>query len=505
MNNNKDTNNKRRTKGDYIEHLTRGRKKIIINKDGDITKNNILSIWESILPMVLERFSDINFLYNYEKGKQPILERVGTIREDINSKIVENRASEIIDFKTNYQFGKGIYYVRRDEKDSKIGVINDIFANLGKSSLDVSLTRWLYTCGLGYRYVRIGKSVDNPLIIKTLDPRYTGKVIYNDIEETEVFTYTMLSNNPLLNVSSIYDCTVFIYSNTFSCIINNGVVENWQTFKDGVVHNPIIEYEANADRMGSFQRVLPLLDAINLLQSDRLNAVNQFVQSYMIFKNINIDMDKITEFKEMGALKITSLDGLDADVKLLNDELDQTYVQTLKNDLINAINEICSLPDRNGAGKTSGDTGSAVAMRDGWESAETSAKQLDAYFKPSEYKMLNIVCDALNYWGDELTLRDEAWTNLDVKDIDIKFLRNPRIDLTTSSNALTTMMKNGIDPKEALNITELFPDVETVYRKSEEMMLAVQKALIGINTQERTLNTNGERELIENTEETEHE
>ena len=44
--------------------------------------------------------------------------------------------------------------------------------------------------------------------------------------------------------------------------------------------------------MGSFEAVIPLLDAINNLQSDRLDGVDQFIQSLLVFYNCKLGTDE---------------------------------------------------------------------------------------------------------------------------------------------------------------------------------------------------------------------
>lgn len=43
----------------------------------------------------------IDYLFNYYKGKQPILNKKKVVREDINHIVVENHAFEIVEFKNH--------------------------------------------------------------------------------------------------------------------------------------------------------------------------------------------------------------------------------------------------------------------------------------------------------------------------------------------------------------------------------------------------------------------
>ena len=92
---------------------------------------------------------------------------------------------------------------------------------------------------------------------------------------------------------------------------------------------PIFEYPANNARLGSFEIVLPLLDAINNVESNRLDGVEQFIQAFVKFVNCDITTDDFVALKELGAIKVKSADGANADVDIVTQELNQVQTQTL--------------------------------------------------------------------------------------------------------------------------------------------------------------------------------
>lgn len=115
---------------------------------------------------------------------------------------------------------------------------------------------------------------------------------------------------------------------------------------------PIIEYPANSARLGAFEVVLGLLDALNNTVSNRMDGIEQFVQAFMKFVNCDIDEEQFTALKEMGAIKIKGEPGNPADVDIVSKELNQTQVQVTKDDIYQMILIICGMPDRNGANRT---------------------------------------------------------------------------------------------------------------------------------------------------------
>ena len=57
----------------------------------------------NILPQVMREHEknsyEINYLYNYYKGKQPILKKQKNVRPEINNKVLENNEFKIVELK----------------------------------------------------------------------------------------------------------------------------------------------------------------------------------------------------------------------------------------------------------------------------------------------------------------------------------------------------------------------------------------------------------------------
>jgi SPP1 family phage portal protein len=92
---------------------------------------------------------------------------------------------------------------------------------------------------------------------------------------------------------------------------------------------PIIEYKNDDERMGCFERVISLLDALNEATSDRLNGLAQFVQSILWMNNCEIDSEQMEQLKDKLGLLTKSEAGNPASVEYLTATLDQAQTQTL--------------------------------------------------------------------------------------------------------------------------------------------------------------------------------
>ena len=400
----------------------------------------------------------IEYLWNYYKGKQPILDRQKIVRPDINNKIVENRAYEIVSFKTGYLIGEPIQYISRGierDKSREVGLLNEMMFSENKSSKDKELVDWQHICGTAYRMVLpdpVGMVDDAPFEIYTLDPRDTFVIYSNGIDKKPIAGVTYYKDDDNVERMTVYTANKFIELEDF--IIKR--VEN-----HSLKMIPIIEYPANNARLGSFEIVILLLDQLNNIASNRMDGMEQQIQSFIKFINCDIDETDYEAFLKKGAIKVKSTDGVNADVDVVEVKLNQTDSQVMANNTYQTVLNICGMPNRNGGNSTS-DTGLAVEMRDGWSTAEVRAKDSEEMFKKSEQEMLKLVLHICRTKG-ELTLR--------LKDVGIQFTRRNYENIQSKSQVLTTMLNNEkIHPLLAFTHSGLFTDPEKAYSMSIEYM-----------------------------------
>jgi len=88
-------------------------REVIYSSESIITGANVKEVLTKALLIHNKNQAQIEYLYQYYRGNQPILHRKKIIRPEINNKIVENHALEIVDFKKGYVFGEPVQYVRR--------------------------------------------------------------------------------------------------------------------------------------------------------------------------------------------------------------------------------------------------------------------------------------------------------------------------------------------------------------------------------------------------------
>ena len=467
------------------EKIFTGRTVISTNAKS-ITRENLLTVLTQAKMTHSKNKTEIEYLFNYYKGKQPILDRKKEVRPDICNTIVVNRANEIVAFKTGYLCGEPIQYINRNGEDTvteNINTLNEYMFSEDKASQDEEIVEWGNICGTAYRLVLPddrGETDEAPFEMYTLDPRYAFVVYSNGIGKKPLMGVIESQDENNVTHYSIYTEDKYFH------VLESSIVEETPHIL-GMI--PIFEYPANNARLGAFEIVLPLLDAINNVESNRLDGVEQIVQAFIKFINCDITKDEYKAFLEMGAIKVKSVDGAPADVGVVTTELNQDQTQTLAENLYNTVLTICGMPNRNGGNSTS-DTGSAVLLRDGWSLAEARAKDSEHIFKRAEKQMLKLVLKICNTSG-ELALK--------LSDISLKFTRRNYENIQSKSQVLISMLQQEkIHPLLAFSSSGLFIDPEEAYTLSMKYYEEQQKLAEKPDKTQNTERTDQTQEGIEN-------
>lgn len=435
-------------------------RRIIYTDAAEITAENVVEEVRKAYLLHATNQAEIKKLHDVYCGKTDILAKVKEVRESINHKINENRAYEIVNFYNGYLFGEPVQYVRRENtknNDADDAIASDINAlnghafAAGKAACDKRLGEWIFIAGVGYRMTLPNKewTLDGdeaPFSMHSLNPGQTFVIYSSDVDERAMAGVHVVIRADGEKVFSVYTKDYYYE------FVEFGTVK-------AIAHTlgsiPIVEYPAEASRLGVFEVVLDLLNALNELQSNRMDDIVQFVNSFLAILGGQLDEETYKKLNEWKTLCLP--DGVDA--KYITANLSQADVQTLKNDILDAIVTITGIPNRNGGTSTS-DTGHAVQLRDGWQDAEARAKGIETMFKEAEAKTLKLVLRIL---------RDTTGTSLKLSDIEPHFTRRNYENIASKAQVLTTMLNNPkIHPELAFAHCGMFPDPESAYLQSKE-------------------------------------
>lgn len=435
-----------------------GRRVIYTNKN-QITAKNIVEELTKALAIHNANAREIEYLDRYYRGDQPILYRKKVNRPDVNNKIVLNLAYELVERKTAEICAEPIQYVLRgtdDKKSEEITELNITMDSESKQECDIDICRWRSICGTAYRF--IGNDEGNGDLLDESDfalfsenPIYTFVAYYSN--NRPAFSCQIREGE---NDETIY----FVYTNVEWFKIVEGKITDRGLNGNGAI--PVIEYPNNARRLSDIEITLPITDAINTLQSDRINGVEQFVSAWIKFVNCEIDKKTFEEMRLQGALVVKSNNGDSnkADVDVMTNELNQTEGQVVFDDLFERFLSIQGLANRSN-NNSGGDTGNAVSLRNGHYDAGLRTAINEPILKKSERMSLKIILNRL---------RIKRGFTLMPSDIEIHINHNKLDNLLTKSEALKLLLEAGVDYKRAIKTVDLFSDSEQVALESKERM-----------------------------------
>lgn len=439
--------------------------------EGDINERTVPKIISGAMLRHEKNRAEESYLYNYWKGYQPILNRQKNARPEINNKLVVNLAYQIVRNANGYFLGEPIKYTSKDaECRDDVEKLNMYMDELDKAAEDMDIGEYASVCGTAYRLVSYNEESDvsadvPPFKVLTLSP-FSTFVVYS----------TAAGNPPMLGVTyydilndyggiegRVYTAYDKHYQYQYT-VTGAGTSVTAEDLDEGFPKAhllgdiPIVEYPNNKSRMGDFESVITVLNAINESESDRVNSVQQLVQSILVFKNCHLrtaeeskdgvpDLEKL---KNGGALEMESTTTSPADVQYVSCGIDQGQAETLTKTLVDYVYAITGIPDRNNKSGGTGDTGDAVYLRDGFQNLEIVARIKQRQFKKSEKRMLRMVCVLMNVYEG---------TMLHLPHIEVNFVRNRTNNLLSKAQAMQILHNMQVfDPVDVItlgNITEM--------------------------------------------------
>lgn len=433
-------------------------RQIIYTRQRQITGNNIVDELNKALVIHRQNAIEVEYLDRVYRGDQPILYRQKVNRPEVNNKIVVNLAYELVERKTAEICAEPIQYVLRgtdDKKSEEITNLNITMDSESKQEVDIDICRWRSICGTAYRFIGNdegqGELLDeSDFYLSSENPMYTFVAYYSN--GRPAFSCQIGEDE---NGGEIYYC----FTKNWWFHIQNGKI-----FESGINGNraiPVIEYPNNSRRLSDIEITLPITDAINTLQSDRINGIEQFVSAWVKFVNCEIDEEKFKKMRQEGALVVKSNNGTDnkADVDIMTSELNQSEGQIVFTDLFEKFLSIQGLANRQG--NTGGDTGSAVELRNGHYDAGLRTAINEPILKKSERMALKIILNRL---------RINKGFTLMPSDIEIHINHNKLDNMLVKAEVLKLLLESGVHYKRAIKTIDMFSDPEQVALESKDRM-----------------------------------
>lgn len=385
----------------------------LLNEDGSIPIRLLVKCISEHRTMVDVRYKRLEEYYD---GKHRILNRSLSTDSLPNNKIVANHAEYITDMATGYVFGSPISYSGNGSEE-----INEIFIEIDEDSHNNELALDLSIFGVGYELLYMNNEEVPYPELAVVSPLNSFIVVDSTVKHKPIFGVTYFPKFDIDNTLKGYDVNVYTENSMTHYFFTNLTSESAdidapeEHYFNGI---PLIEYKNNKKFKGDFEGVITLIDAYNLLQSDRVNDKEQVVDALLavIGASLGDDTDeKVETAKLLKELKIIELDQ-GGDAKWLVKNLNETEIEVLKKSLKDDIHEFSKVPcltDENFVGNASG-----VAMKYKLLGFEQLGKTKERYFKQGLRQRLKLMSNIENIRAK----------NIDSSQIDIAMKRSLPVD-----------------------------------------------------------------------------
>lgn len=303
---------------------------------GEITPQILAKLIEKH-SATLERY---NKLYNYYKGEHNILHRLKTSEGTANNKIICNHAKYIVEMCVSYMVGNPVTYSASEEYD--IEALKNSYLEQDIASLDSALVKAMSIYGRAYELIYSDEH-SQPRSLK-LNPQNAFICYAQSAAEKPLFGVYYYKQYDLDGYCRGVVCHV--YTNT-QILTYKSDVDSWAGMRlDRAVSHyfgavPLIEYRNNEERQGDFEQLISLIDAYNILQSDRINDKEQFVDAFLFLTNCDLDAEQAKKLRQERILM--GYDG--ATAEYLSKVLTEADIKVLRDDIKDDIHRFAMVPD----------------------------------------------------------------------------------------------------------------------------------------------------------------
>ena len=407
-----------------------------------------------------QREAHLEMLYDYYKGNTAITKRVLQDASKPNNKVMNAYSSYIVDTYTGYFLGEPVNYASTDNEEL-LERITELFNYNDEAAINAELAKDASIFGCAYELMYM--DADANIRFKKIDATKIIPIYDNTLEEELLYCIRYYDEEDIENGNKTTYIEVYgrdwirFYENKTSMKF---VGEREHAFKAV----PINIYHNNEELMGDFENVISLIDAYDAITSDSINEFNYFSDCYLALYGMSgTEPEDIAAMKEQRVLLLET----DAKAEWLTKQINDTYVENLKNRLdaqIHKFSRCPALTDENFAANASG-----VAMKYKLMGIETATSKKERAFKKALQRRIELICNIFSVMG----------TDYDYRDIQMTFKRNIPSNLVEVADVISkvghllseetqiSMLPLDLDAKAELEKREAATAIDYTFEEEE--------------------------------------
>ena len=476
----------------------------------EVTAESIIPYLPKVLSTFLCNKRKIQDLWAKFENQHNIMSKVRRYEDDsdINNIVSTPYLYEMVTFKSGYAFGNPKEYAQSSQEQSEgIKYLNRYTRDSNERGIDKNVATYCYATGTSYYFVEpkateFDSEYEAPYVIYDKMPDCCAKVYSSYNGEPELFDILVTTVTKIEKGKSTDITTISVYMPNVYCEFEyNGTLDfpyNIQEVKEKrktrAVYKmlPLVEKFANENRIGIVEVGMSLQDAIDQLNSNQVDNVQDLVNQLMVFMNTVLGDSQTAEAeflknaKKNGVIVLNDKNpDLKADVKTITQKLDyagiSNIIQSMKRDLFDS----CGVPIPSSEASSGGSNTGAVEKGNGYDNAYN--RILDDYnsFEKADREVLKrklFICK--NFPNSKVN-------DIYASDIDIKYNPNMSDNMLTKSQSYVNFVEHGVPPVLAIQWCRISNDAITPAKQIAEYAEAQAK-----QAQEQTLsleadNSNG--------------
>ena len=389
-------------------------------------------------------------LKGYYIGKHDILNKRGRPNNAPNNRIVSNFCQYIADMSTGFFLGKPVAYSTLKEYQSKLDILLEIFRYNDESAHNLELAEEASITGESYEILYTDndaairfKSIPSEEMILVCESTLEENILYA-IRHYRVYNFDGATYTEYVEVYDKSSIRYYDYSGTRLTL-----TDTRPNYFDDV---PIIDFPNNKQRRGDFENVISLVVAYNMAQSLSLDDLMDFTDAFLVLKGMGgTDSEDI---KKLRNNKVIVLDDPNGSADWLIKNLNDSYIENLKNRLqvdIHKFSNIADMSDSNFVGNSSG-----IAIKYKLIGLEQIRSRKEREFKKALQRRIELISGML---------KTKSKDAIDFRDVEITF--TPNIPANNQEQAQIVKELEGVVSKKKL--LSLLPFVEDPVAEIEEL------------------------------------
>ena len=399
---------------------------------------------------------------------------------DANNIVVIPNIRSCIEWKVGYAIGNPIKYAQtKDNQTDDIEVLNKHFRSVSKNAVNEEEITWAYACGVGYTFTQPKSNEFDvkkvaPFEIFCLDSDRCAKIRSAYLGNDELFDliYTTYEEITPEKTKQTVQILEFYFPSMFYKYERRAGISQWKQVKAETrtlyKELPLTEKRPNKDGIGIVALGRGMADTMDMLISSGLDNVEEIVNQFFIYYNVNLgatpeEQAQTHKAAKKGGAMVVKSNNKDAPAKVetLAPKLNLGEVVELYN-LVNAVfHATIGVPMEMSNTNSGGTTKQGSEVANGYDHAYTRFLKDTNYFLSADYEQLRKIM-----WIEEKT-PDTPINNISTYDIQIKYQPNQIDNVLAKAQAFGTYIQY-MPPAMALRLVRASSDPEAEGKEIEQ-------------------------------------